>query len=88
MDYLESALKMIEKNNKRKKKVFVSFDYTNDKHYKYLLDAWDKNKNMDFVFGILNSNSKSYLLQTFLTNSINSRSNVWRLLNNFLGFNS
>lgn len=33
-----------------KKKVFVSFDYTNDKNYKFLLDAWDKNKNMDFVF--------------------------------------
>ena len=33
-----------------KKKVFVSFDYTNDKQYKYLLDAWDANKNMDFVF--------------------------------------
>lgn len=33
-----------------KKKVFVSFDYTNDKHYKYLLDAWDSNKNMEFVF--------------------------------------
>ena len=33
-----------------KKKVFVSFDYTNDRQYKYLLDAWDKNKNMDFVF--------------------------------------
>lgn len=33
-----------------KKKVFVSFDYTNDKHYKFLLDAWDANKNMDFVF--------------------------------------
>lgn len=33
-----------------KKKVFVSFDYTNDKQYKYLLDAWDANKNMDFAF--------------------------------------
>lgn len=33
-----------------KKKVFVSFDYENDRHYKYLLDAWDANKNMDFVF--------------------------------------
>lgn len=33
-----------------KKKVFVSFDYENDKHYKFLLDAWDANKNMDFVF--------------------------------------
>lgn len=33
-----------------KKKVFVSFDYTNDKNYKFLLNAWDTNKNMDFVF--------------------------------------
>lgn len=33
-----------------KKKVFVSFDYTNDKHYKFLLNAWDANKNMDFTF--------------------------------------
>jgi hypothetical protein len=33
-----------------KKKVFVSFDYENDRHYKSLLDAWDANKNMDFVF--------------------------------------
>ncbi len=33
-----------------KKRVFVSFDYTYDKSYKYLLDAWDKNENMDFVF--------------------------------------
>ena len=33
-----------------KKKVFVSFDYENDRQYKHLLDAWDANKNMDFVF--------------------------------------
>lgn len=33
-----------------KKKVFVSFDYTNDKHYKRLLEAWDANKNFDFTF--------------------------------------
>lgn len=33
-----------------KKHVFVSFDYTNDKLYKFLLNAWDANKNMDFVF--------------------------------------
>ena len=33
-----------------KKKVFVSFDYENDRRYKYMLDAWDANKNMDFVF--------------------------------------
>lgn len=33
-----------------KKKVFVSFDFDNDRRYKYLLDAWDKNRNMDFAF--------------------------------------
>ncbi|HDH31561.1 MAG TPA: hypothetical protein ENH26_02185 [Candidatus Wolfebacteria bacterium] len=33
-----------------KKKVFVSFDYENDKHYKYLLEAWDANDEFDFVF--------------------------------------
>lgn len=33
-----------------KKKVYVAFDYENDRHYKVLLDAWDANKNMDFAF--------------------------------------
>lgn len=33
-----------------KKKVCVSFDYTNDKHYRYLLSAWDANTNFDFKF--------------------------------------
>lgn len=33
-----------------KKKVFVSFDYDNDKKYKYLLEAWDANPNFDFTF--------------------------------------
>lgn len=33
-----------------KKKVFVSFDYENDKHYKYLLEAWHANDDFDFVF--------------------------------------
>ncbi len=33
-----------------KKTVFVSFDYDNDKQYKYLLEAWDANPNFDFVF--------------------------------------
>jgi len=31
-----------------KKKVFVSYDYDNDKHYKNLLLAWDSNKLFDF----------------------------------------
>lgn len=39
-----------------KKKVFVSFDYDNDKHYKALLKAWDANPNFDFYFSDLSSN--------------------------------
>lgn len=31
-----------------KKRVFISYDYENDKHYKNLLLAWDKNKQFDF----------------------------------------
>jgi len=30
------------------KKVFVSYDYDNDRHYKNLLLAWDANKDFDF----------------------------------------
>ncbi len=33
-----------------KKTIFVSYDYDNDKHYKNLLVAWDKNKEFDFAF--------------------------------------
>ena len=33
-----------------KKSVFVSFDYENDRHYKFLLQAWDANDQFDFVF--------------------------------------
>lgn len=33
-----------------KKKVFVSFDYENDRNYYYLMKAWDANSNFDFVF--------------------------------------
>mgnify|MGYP002661022901 CR=1 FL=1 len=38
-----------------KPKVFVSFDYENDKHYKFLLQAWDANPNFDFYFSDLSS---------------------------------
>ena len=31
-------------------KVFVSFDFDNDKNYKYLLEAWNKNPKFEFVF--------------------------------------
>jgi hypothetical protein len=33
-----------------KKKVFVSFDWDNDRRYKFLLEAWDANPNFQFVF--------------------------------------
>ena len=33
-----------------KPKVFISFDYDNDKHYKNLLVAWNENKNFDLSF--------------------------------------
>jgi len=33
-----------------KRKVFVSFDWDNDKHYKFLLKAWDANPLFEFVF--------------------------------------
>ncbi len=32
------------------KKVFVSFDYDNDRNYKHLLEAWDANPKFEFVF--------------------------------------
>ncbi len=38
-----------------KKKVFVSFDYENDKHYKFLLQAWDANPSFDLSFSDLSS---------------------------------
>lgn len=33
-----------------KKNVFVSFDWENDKHYKFLLQAWDANPDFEFSF--------------------------------------
>ena len=33
-----------------KPKIFISYDYDNDKHYKNMLLAWDKNNEFDFAF--------------------------------------
>jgi len=33
-----------------KRKVFISFDYDHDKHYKYLLEAWDANDDFELSF--------------------------------------
>lgn len=58
-----------------KKKVFVSFDFDNDKHYKYLLEAWDANEKFDFSFNDkssyeINSNNVAKV-KTGLTKKIN-----------------
>lgn len=58
-----------------KKKVFVSFDYEKDKHYKYLMQAWDANPDFDFSFadhssGEINSNNIS-VVKAGLTRKIN-----------------
>lgn len=33
-----------------KKKIFVSFDFENDRNYKYLLEAWNKNSEFELEF--------------------------------------
>jgi hypothetical protein len=33
-----------------KKKIFISYDYDNDRNYKNMLVAWDKNDEFDFAF--------------------------------------
>src|SRR5258708_30746730 len=33
-----------------KKKVFISYDHSEDVHYKRLLEAWDANTNFEFEF--------------------------------------
>lgn len=33
-----------------RKKVFVSYDHSEDAHYKYLMQAWDANPDFDFEF--------------------------------------
>lgn len=58
-----------------KKTVFVSFDYDNDRNYKYLLQAWDANPEFDFVFedktpGEINTNEIS-VIKAGLTRKIN-----------------
>src|SRR5689334_20398325 len=33
-----------------KKRIFISYDYENDRHYRNLLSAWNKNDEFDFEF--------------------------------------
>lgn len=59
-----------------RKKVFVSFDYENDRHYKRLLEAWNANDNFDFCFSDqssheINSNNVDRV-KAALTHKINN----------------
>ena len=38
-----------------KKKVAIIFDFENDKHYRYLVKAWDANSDFEFVFSVVTS---------------------------------
>jgi len=43
------------------KKIFISFDWENDRHYRFLLSAWDANGDFSFSFSDQTSNEiKSY----------------------------
>ncbi|MCL4535292.1 MAG: TIR domain-containing protein [Chloroflexi bacterium] len=59
-----------------KKPVCVSFDFENDRGYKYLMEAWDANPNFDFVFADVTPNeiqSNSIpRIKAVLTSKINS----------------
>ena len=50
-----------------KKKIFVSYDYDNDRHYKNLLLAWDKN--CDFEFS-MSDQSADVSIQSFNASTI------------------
>ncbi|MGK0236466.1 MAG: hypothetical protein ACI9EK_003016 [Psychroserpens sp.] len=64
-----------------KKTIFISYDYDNDKHYKNLLVAWDKNDLFDFKFYdssvdvSVNSTDANYIKQV-ITNRIKNSNQV------------
>ena len=84
----------------RKQKVFVSFDYDNDKHYKYLLEAWSKHPRFKFDHedvtpGEINSNNinviKAGLLARIRTADyilvlIGKYANSWHRNSQLIGF--
>ena len=58
-----------------KKKVYVCFDYDQDKHYKYLMNAWSANPNFEFSFNDKSPNEIQSddisVIKTCLTKKIN-----------------
>jgi hypothetical protein len=59
-----------------KKKVFVSFDWDNDKKYKFLLEAWNANSGFEFSFNDYSSaeinSSDISTVKAALTRKINT----------------
>jgi hypothetical protein len=59
-----------------KKKVFVSFDWDNDKEYKFLLEAWNANSGFEFSFNDYSSaeinSSDISTVKAALTRKINT----------------
>ena len=60
-----------------KRKVFISYDYENDKHYKNLLLAWDQNKQFDFYISdysadVSINSTKAGTVKSVLSRYINS----------------
>jgi hypothetical protein len=47
---LSARVSRREDSHMAKTKVFVSYDHSEDAHYKTLLQAWDANPNFDFDF--------------------------------------
>lgn len=70
-----------------KKKVFVSFDYENDRRYKNMLEAWNKNPNFEFVFedrtsGEIKSDDVSRV-KAALTNKIKSATHTLAIIGKY-----
>jgi hypothetical protein len=60
-----------------KKKIFISYDYENDKHYKNLLLAWDQNKYFDFFISdysadVSINSTRAATIKSVLSRYINS----------------
>ncbi|CAC9988645.1 hypothetical protein [uncultured Gammaproteobacteria bacterium] len=59
-----------------KKKVFVSFDWDNDKQYKFILEAWNANSGFEFSFNDYSSaeinSSDISTVKAALTRKINT----------------
>lgn len=78
----------LEVGKMAKKKIFVSFDYDRDKHYKRLLEAWDANNNFDFKFSDqsitepINSSNAS-VIKAGITKKLSSSTHLLVLVGQF-----